>query len=374
MRAGFADRTIRMLLDTEEEIFEFAMGKNHPYRTLARQINFKKLLKPIRKHYSDKGQTGYSVDQGFKAMLVQFWEDLSDREMERALRENLIFKWFCGFGLKDQTPDHSYFGRLRQRIGTERVAKVFNQINNQLNARGLYGEAFTFMDASKVISKVALWEERDRAIRDGYEKLNNQVVGKYAKDKQARWGAKSKKDIWFGFKRHVAVDMRYGLISKTTITPANVPDYKVVKKICPKQGMVFADKLYDTKGTDRQIRASGCYPATIRKKNNRIKIKELDKWRSQVRMPFEGVFSKLPRRARYRGFVFSKLPRRARYRGLVKVMLQNYMESMVYNLKKATKILGSSPPLIQTKCVYLGNNDAKNKLKKNQISIIGKDI
>jgi len=359
MRAGFADRTIRMLLDTEEDIFEYAMRKDHPYRVLAKQINFKKLLKPIRKHYSEKGKTGYSVDQGFKAMLIQFWEDLSDREMERALRENLVFKWFCGFGLKEQTPDHSYFGRLRKRIGTERVAKIFNQINEQLRSRGLYGDTFTFMDASKVISKVSLWEERDKAIGDGHDKLNNQVINKYTADKDGKWGAKGKNDFWFGYKRHSSVDMRHGLITKTTITPANVPDYKVVKNICPERGMVFADKLYDTKKTDQQIIAKGCYPGTIRKKNNPLKNPRQDKWRSQIRMPFEGVFS--------------KLSKKARYRGLVKVMFQNYMQSMVYNLKKASKILGSSPPIPQVECVYLCNNDSKTSKNHHQTCFMDVD-
>jgi IS5 family transposase len=333
-----------MLLDTEEEIFESAIPEEHPYRQLFKHINFKKLVKPLRKHYSDQGQTGYGIEAGLKTMLVQFWEDLSDREMERALRENLVFKWFCGFGLKDQTPDHSYFGRLRSRLGTERVAKLFNQVNNQLNAKDLYGEVFTFMDATKVISKVHLWKERDQAIADGYEKLNNQVVDKYASDKDARWGAKSKRDIWFGYKRHCGVDMRHGLIAKTTITPANIPDNQVVADICPTQGAVFADKLYDTKSTDELISGKGCYPATIRKRTNKTKDKDLDNWRSVVRMPFESTFS--------------RLPRRARYRGLDKVNFQNYMECLVYNLKKAVRILSVPPPRQREECA----NFCYNKL------------
>ena len=338
-----------MLLDTEDEIFEAALPQDHSYRQLATQINWKKLIKILRKHYSEKGQTGYEVEQGFKAMLVQFWEDLSDREIERALRENLVFKWFCGFGLKDKTPDHSYFGRLRDRLGEEKIAELFNQINNQLHAKGLVGEVFTFMDASKVISKVHLWKERDQAIEDGYERLSNQVVDKYATDKDARWGAKSKKDIWFGYKRNCSVDMRHGLISKTLITPANVPDYKVVREISPRQGAVFADKLYDTKETDVHLRARGLYPATIRKNNNPIKNRDLDRWRSSIRMPFESTFS--------------RLPRRARYRGLDKLQIQNYMECMVYNLKKAVRVLSTKPPPQQDYCVNYCYNGSKMLLQ-----------
>lgn len=70
---------------------------------------------------------------------------------------------------------------------------------------------FTFVDASQMISKAALWEERDRAISAGIKKLNNEVVDKFAADKQARFGCKGKNKHWFGYKRHVAACMKHGL-------------------------------------------------------------------------------------------------------------------------------------------------------------------
>lgn len=136
---------------------------------------------------------------------------------------------------------------------------------------------------------------------DGAEKLNNKNIAEYTADTDARWGAKSKNNIWFGHKRNLSVDMRYGLIKKVAVTAANVPDYKVISSICPTAGAVFADKLYDTKATNNAIRAHGCYVATIRKNNNPIKNRDLDRFRSSLRMPFEGTFSKLSKRARYRG-------------------------------------------------------------------------
>lgn len=330
MRAGFNDKTISFFDDEESLIINRSVEVDHPYRKINNHINLDKIIRMISKKYSDHGQSGYSVEQGLKAMLVQFWEDSSDREMERGLRENIAFKWFCGFGLKEETPDHSYFGRFRQRIGTELIAWIFNEITNQLRSKGLYGDAFTFMDASKVITKVSLWEERDRAIADGYEKLNNQVVDKYANDKDARWGAKSKRDIWYGYKRHCSVDMRKGLIIKSVITPANVMDcdLDVINQICPDSGAVFADKLYDTKAVTEVINQRGCYPALIRKRTNHTKNHHQDRWRSSLRMPFEGTFS--------------KLSKRTRYVGLLKAQFQNYAECLVYNLKIAVRHLDTS--------------------------------
>jgi IS5 family transposase len=125
--------------------------------------------------------------------------------------------------------------------------------------------------------------------------------------------------------------MRYGLIKKTAVTPANVLDPEVLKSVCPKNSMVFTDKLYDRKDVVRVLKANGCHAATIRKNNNKTKNRDLDRWRSGVRMPFEGVFS--------------KMEKRARYRGLVKNVFQNFCEAITHNLKKAVTILPRSPVL-----------------------------
>lgn len=311
-------------LVSEEQLYASAIKPDHAYRKLNRLVNFETIAKSLEETYSHLGQPGIPAVRGLKAMLLQFWEDYSDREMERAVCENLAIRWFCGFTLTEKTPDHSYFGKFRRRIGTKRLADIFNSINEQLRKEGLFGNIFFFLDASAIVSKSALWEERDKAIKDGHDKLNNLVVKDYATDKEARWGAKSKKNIWFGYKRHTSVDMRYGLITKTTVTPANVPDFKVVGRICPQEGYVFTDKLYDTKKTDETLRGSGCSPGTIRKNNNPDKNFDLDRWRSKVRMPFEGTFS--------------KLRKRTRYRGMVKISFENFAQSMVFNLKKAIKI------------------------------------
>lgn len=320
-----SERTERMLLATEADLFNKIIDSNHPFRKLKKVINFEQHIEPLRKLYSDLGQHGIDVEKGFKALLIQFWEDYSDREMERAVKENIAIRWFCGFGLAENTPDFTYFSKLRKRIKTDNLANIFNSINSELNQKGLFGNVFTFIDASAIVSKTALWEERDRAIKDGEEKLNNAVVQNYAADKEARWGAKSKKNIWFGYKRHNAVDMRHGLIKKVKVTPANVLDFQVIDEVCPEQGLVFADKLYDCKKTDQVIKERGCFTATIRKNNNPIKNRDLDRWRSGVRMPFEGVFS--------------KLRKRARFKSIIKVAFQCYLESICHNLKKAITVL-----------------------------------
>lgn len=325
------NKTIKLFTSTEEEIIEKLVKEDHAFRKLNKIVNFEKLIAPYRKLYSNTGAEGIDVTKGFKALLIQFWEDYSDREMEKVLEENVAVKWFCGFELLERTPDHTYFCKLRKRLGTKNIADLFNNINDILRSKGLFGDVFKFIDASSIVSKTALWEERDKAIKDGEEKLNNANVKDYAADKDARWGAKSKTKIWYGFKRHHNVDMRFGLIDKLAVTPANVLDFQTLKNICPQNCLVFMDKLYDIKKSYSILKAKSCHSGIIMKNNNKLKNKDLDSWRSKTRMPFEGNFS--------------KLRKRAKFRGLNKVRMQCFMEAICHNLKKAILILPQEAPI-----------------------------
>lgn len=326
-----SEKTDRILLQTENKIFEKVIPPDHAFRRLNSLFDFGSLVKPLTAKYSAIGAIGLPIESGFKALLVQFLEDYSDREMEKCLRENLAVRWFCGFGLTDDTPDHSYFGKLRNRIGTKALADLFKDFNDEMERLGLFGNVFAFIDASTIITKTALWEERDRALADGAEKLNNQNVKDYASDPDARWGSKGKNKIWFGYKRHHRVDMRHGLIRQVAVTPANVPDYKALKNICPKQGMAFMDKGYDYPEVDFYLKRNHCAAGIIRKNNHRKKNFDLDGYRSKTRMPFEGTFS--------------KLNHRARYRRQVKVLFQCFAAAICHNLKKALAVLPLRVPI-----------------------------
>ena len=316
-----------MLLMSERELFESIVPKDSPFRVVDTIVDFVALCEPLRGLYSDSGRAGYSAEQGLRCLVVQFWEDYSDREMENAVRTNITVRWFCGFSLQQDTPDHSYFGRLRDRIGTKRLANMLNKINTTLKTHGLIGDVFTFIDASALIAKTALWSERDKAIKDGHEKLNNAVVSAYAADIDAKWGAKSKRKIWFGHKEHAAVDMRHGLITHVVSTPANVTDQKGLELICPQDRVVFADKAHDTNKVRDTIQERGCGNAIIEKRNRKGRNKDLNRWRSKTRMPFESTFS--------------KRNNRCRYRGTPKTTFQCVANAIAHNLKKAAKIIAT---------------------------------
>ena len=134
-----------------------------------------------------------------------------------------------------------------------------------------------------------------------YNKLNNEVLPKVATDKQARIGCKGKNKYWYGDKGHVSVDMQSGWINKVAITPANTTDAQGLAHVCPSQGATYGDKAYCVASAKRAAAKHGCHLASIKKNNMKDKNKEKDRWYSQIRAPYERVFSHQNKRLRYRG-------------------------------------------------------------------------
>jgi len=218
------ERQMSMLVPNVEEL----IPAGHRYRKLLKVIDWVELSRPLRGLYSTLGRRGYSVEQGLKCLFLQFLEDRSDRQMECYLQENLAAKFFCNFGLTEQTPDSTYFCRFRERVGSERLAELFKRITASLKKLGLVREVYTFVDSAKIVACVDTWKARDKALEDIENKerddddnptMNNQNLEQYSSDPEARFGVKGKNNIWLGYKRHLAVDAHQGLVSQVAVTP-----------------------------------------------------------------------------------------------------------------------------------------------------------
>lgn len=308
---------------------ELLVKKDHVLRKAQTLVSFGAIAGDFKDLEKETGRPGHGVEIGIKSLFLQFFYDLSDREMEDGLRDNIAYRWFCGYALEEATPDHTFFCRIRNVLGTKRIGSVFERINEQAGKVGILRRVFTFVDASSIKAKETTWAERDKAIALGEEALNNQNVEKYSADPEARFGCKGKDKFWYGYKRHTSRDMGSGLIKKTAVTPANIPDQQGLKLICPEEGMVIGDKSYCLKDAQTVMKKMGCHCGAIFKNNMKKKNKDKDRWISGLRAPFENVFS--------------KLGKWAKYRGLAKIQMQAFLEAIVFNVK--TLITLNSPPL-----------------------------
>ena len=303
---------------------------NHIYRKFQELWDFTDIKKELEKIEIDSDHKGFGIFRLFLALLLQFTEDLSDRELERYLDDTNSAKWFCQFGLVEKTPNFRVFTNARKRIGTSALSKIFNILKDQLRQKGCMSEVFTFIDASHLISKATLWKERDTAIKEKHEKLNNEILPKFAKDKQANFGCKGGNKYWYGFKKHASVDMQSGMINKVAITKASLIDSKGMKHVTPTSGAVYGDKGYCDKNAKAAAAKRNLHLAAMKKNNMKDKNKDLDKWYCKLRSPYERVFS--------------KTNHRVRYQGVAKNQFTAFMESIAHNLKRMVVINELYPP------------------------------
>jgi IS5 family transposase len=242
------------------------------------------------------------------------------------MEENNAGKWFCGFSLMERTPDYSTFCKFRNKLGADEI--VFNAAREQLKSKGHLQEVFTFIDATALISKLQMWDERDKAISEGYEKFNNEVIERYANDKDVRIGAKGKNKFWIGFKKFLSVDMCSGMINRVKVSPANVPDSDAasVSAILPSCGAVNGDKGFV--GAIPLIEQSNCHSMIILKNNMKEKNRDKDRFLTKLRSPFEGVFS--------------KQENRTRYKGTLKNQASEFLYAIAYNFRRLLVLEGAS--------------------------------
>jgi len=200
------------------------------------------------------------------------------------------------------------------------LAQLFEVLREQLRTQGLLSEVFSFVDASHLISKATLWKERDEAIKQKYDKFNNEILGKVTRDKQAKIGCKGRDKYWYGYKKHVSVDIQSGLINKIAVTPANVTDAQGFKHVCPSQGAVYADKGYCLTPAKIAAATKGVHLAAIKKNNMHGKNYDLDRYYTRIRAPFERVFS--------------HANHRVRYLGIAKNQFAEFMHAICFNLRR----------------------------------------
>jgi IS5 family transposase len=300
------------------------VAKDHEYRKFANVWSFNNAEKLLSKIKTENNNQGFGVLRLFKCLLLQFMENLSDRDLARYISENTACKWFCGFDLTEATPEFTVFTKFRTKVGTHLLSEIFADLKIQLQKQGLMSEVFTFVDSAHLIAKAKLWEERDKALSLKYEKLNNETLPKVSHDKQARIGAKGKNKYWYGYKQHTSVDMQSGLINKVAITPANVTDANGYKHVAPKTGATYADKGYCIKPCQNEAKRRGLHLAAIKTRNMKTKNKDLDSWYTKLRAPYERVFS--------------QREQRVRYVGIAKNQFAAFMFAIGFNLKRIVSL------------------------------------
>lgn len=271
----------------------------------------------------DNGRPGWEPLKLFKVTFIQFLYDISDRRVEEEEAFSLIYRYFVGLDPSEEPPDHTVLCRFRKRLGPERFEALFNRIVEEARAKGLIDDKLHIIDSTHITAKVDLFrlkkEEREDDDDDHY-------VDRSSPDKDARFGRKTPKKGFYGYKAHAVMDAGSELITGLKATPGNRPDnLELPVLVDPRCLTLTADKIYDSLKNRIHLAGQGIKNAIIPKKRRPGRPPLAEKLRPRIERKFAEA-------KKYHGL------RRSRYWGLGMMAIQSFMVGIVLNLKRWVKL------------------------------------
>jgi len=251
------------------------IDQDHPLRKIKNTIDFNFVRQQVAPLYGKTGNPSVDPVVILKLIFLLFYENIkSERALMTQLPLRLDWLWFCGYDLDDTTPNHSILSKARRRWGTEVFTQFFQNILEQCIEAGLVDGQTIHLDSSMIdanASKDKLQVQLRIVSGDLYNQLEenaeDQAVGKKISsvDPDARLGKKYSKTT-LGYKDHRTVDDKYGIITSTTTTPANVCDNHVLPTAVEahesntgqKIETAAADKIYGTLDNYEYLHNKGC--------------------------------------------------------------------------------------------------------------------
>lgn len=323
----------RNQLSFYDAIYDSLVNKDHFLRKLNTYISWEsmeEIFKPL--YHKGAGRSANNPVMMFKALVLQFLYDLSDRDLEDNLNDRVSFRYFIGLDPLGSAPDHSNYCRFRDRLGDETIAELYNGVVSQARAKGLVKDRLCIVDATHVQAKVNTYRMNSERDKDDPGSPPSKV------DPDARFGHKSKNKPFFGYKVGIGMDKDTNIVTKVTATPGNEHDSTHFAAVADENAeTVTADKGYDAPENFKLIKERKQKAAIIVKRHRGQK-----KPRISAHYKTPSQYSWYYRMKKFRPLVekiFGTAKQwyglgRARYRGLAKMKIQALMTMMAMNLKR----------------------------------------
>jgi len=229
-----------------------------------------------------------------RMLFLQHLYNISDEEIEDQVIDRMSFQKFCQINMMDTIPDFTTFWRFKEAIAEKGLSKkIFEEINKQLEGRGLFVKTGTLVDATIMESTTRPLSDKRR------EELAQSPSRQIDTDAHA---VKKGRQWYFGYRGHIGVDIGSTLIATAELTPANESETKVAEKLWRSTDRVRGgDKGYFDEQRKRKHRKEGIFHAILDrgKRNHPLSGKQerrnrkLSSLRAQVEHPFATMKTQL---------------------------------------------------------------------------------
>lgn len=147
---------IRPLSPRDSALCDALVPADHYLRLVERAIDFERFRPILVDAYSATlGRPPVDPVRMLKFEFLRFHYRLSDRIVVERAKSDVAFRWFLRLGIDEAVPDHTNGTHFRQRLGTERFLKVFQDLVTQAREHGLVKDRLRLKDATHLVADVA---------------------------------------------------------------------------------------------------------------------------------------------------------------------------------------------------------------------------
>ena len=301
------------------------------------------------------GQSPYDPVLVLKMLFLSYLYDLSERDTERFVNENIPARYFVGLAVDQQGPDHSTLTKFKNRLiagdAWGDLGQIFDGLLQQARNQGLQMGQIQLVDS--VHTQADVNREKDKRRQEKGQAPRDpdaRVVHKGEREVVEPDGKRTKKKISYkGYKTHASVDAKTRVL--TSILPAlgNSADNKAFPYLFEHDQSLGlptttygGDKAYDDTDIFERIEDKGMHVGiSLRRTRTTKKDANKERWLALKATPQYQEAKKV----RYRveqpfGWAKDKHGfERCRYIGLVKYGIQAFLTFMAVNCKRLVKLL-----------------------------------
>ena len=158
---------------------EDLVPRDNFYRHLEAELDLGFVREWARERYAERGRPSIDPVVFFKLQLVMFFEGIrSERKLVETASLHLAHRWYLGYALDEDLPDHSSLTRIRQRLGVKIFERFFEKIVDLCQEAGLVWGQELYFDATKVEANAAL----DSLVPRFYHEAKAHAAGLFADD------------------------------------------------------------------------------------------------------------------------------------------------------------------------------------------------
>ncbi len=339
-------------------LYDQVVPANHFLRQLKQIIDWERFTRRLLKLYKGEGVVGrppFDPALILKMELVAYLYNLTERQVEVYINENLPAKYFVGLAVDQRAPDHSTLTVFRERLVKRGKLKVFEEILEEIVQIALQSKiefgSIQIVDSVHSIANVNTDKDRKRKNK-----------GDGPRDPDARWGVKHKKkaknekgeeveqvQYFYGYKAHVSLNAANHLITSLECTSGEVYDGHYFTSLVDHDlgqklplETYTADKAYDDSENHYNLEVRGLHSAICLKKT-RTEKKDANKqvWLDLRKTPQyrQGLKERYKVERKFGEAKQGHGLGRCRYLGRMGFVVQSFFTAIMLNLKRMVMLL-----------------------------------